>query len=97
MQAGAKLAMFGGDCYAYGLMAMGFADLVVEVGLQPYDFMALVPVVEGAGGRITDWQGRRCNGARPGRWWLPAMRGCMRRPAPCWPRVPSPARPRTGC
>jgi inositol-phosphate phosphatase / L-galactose 1-phosphate phosphatase / histidinol-phosphatase len=51
------LVMFGGDCYAYGLLAMGFADLVVEAGLQPYDFVALVPVVEGAGGRLTDWHG----------------------------------------
>lgn len=58
VQARVKLPMFGGDCYAYGLMAMGFADLVVEAGLQPYDFMALVPVVEGAGGLLTDWQGR---------------------------------------
>ena len=45
-----RLPMYGGDCYAYGLLAMGFADLVVEAGLQPYDFMALVPVIEGAGG-----------------------------------------------
>ncbi len=53
-----RLPMYGGDCYAYGLLAMGFADLVVEAGLQPYDFMALVPVIEGAGGHLTDWQGR---------------------------------------
>ena len=53
-----RLPMYGGDCYAYGLLAMGFADLVVEASLQPYDFMALVPVIEGAGGRLTDWQGR---------------------------------------
>ena len=45
-----RLPMYGGDCYAYGLLAMGFADLVVEASLQPYDFMALVPVIEGAGG-----------------------------------------------
>jgi inositol-phosphate phosphatase / L-galactose 1-phosphate phosphatase / histidinol-phosphatase len=53
-----RLPMFGGDCYAYGLLAMGFADLVVEAGLAAYDFMALVPVIEGAGGVVTDWQGR---------------------------------------
>jgi inositol-phosphate phosphatase/L-galactose 1-phosphate phosphatase/histidinol-phosphatase len=53
-----RLPMFGGDCYAYGLVASGFADLVVEAGLAPYDFMALAPVLEGAGGRITDWTGR---------------------------------------
>jgi fructose-1,6-bisphosphatase/inositol monophosphatase family enzyme len=50
--------MFGGDCYAYGLLAMGFADLVVEADLEPYDFLALVPVIEGAGGRVSDWRGR---------------------------------------
>ncbi|WP_454918366.1 histidinol-phosphatase [Xanthobacter sediminis] len=49
---------FGGDCYQYGLLASGHCDLVVETALQPYDFMALVPVVEGAGGVMTDWQGR---------------------------------------
>jgi inositol-phosphate phosphatase/L-galactose 1-phosphate phosphatase/histidinol-phosphatase len=57
VQARVRLPMFGGDCYAYGLLAAGFADLVVEAGLAPYDFMALAPVIEGAGGRITDWQG----------------------------------------
>lgn len=49
---------FGGDCYAYALLASGHCDLVVEAGLQPYDFLSLVPVIEGAGGRISDWQGR---------------------------------------
>ena len=49
---------FGGDCYQYGLLASGHCDLVVETSLQPYDYMALVPVVEGAGGIMTDWQGR---------------------------------------
>ena len=53
-----RLPLFGGDCYAYGLLAMGFADLVVEASLAPYDFMALVPVIQGAGGMITDWQGQ---------------------------------------
>lgn len=49
---------FGGDCFAYALLASGHCDLVVEAGLQPYDFLSLVPVIEGAGGRISDWQGR---------------------------------------
>jgi inositol-phosphate phosphatase/L-galactose 1-phosphate phosphatase/histidinol-phosphatase len=52
-----RLPMFGGDCYAYGLLAMGFADLVVEASLEPYDYMALIPVVTGAGGLLTDWSG----------------------------------------
>mmetsp|Transcript_24110 Transcript_24110/g.52607 ORF Transcript_24110/g.52607 Transcript_24110/m.52607 type:complete len:217 (+) Transcript_24110:206-856(+) len=54
-----RIPMFGCDCYAYGLLAAGFCDLVVEADLKPYDFMALVPVVEGAGGILTDWQGQR--------------------------------------
>jgi histidinol phosphatase-like enzyme (inositol monophosphatase family) len=50
--------LYGGDCHNYGLVASGHLDLVAEAGLQLYDFAALVPVVEGAGGRMTDWQGR---------------------------------------
>ncbi|MNV42534.1 Histidinol-phosphatase [compost metagenome] len=53
----AKLRRFGGDCYIYGLIASGHCDIALETGLQPYDYMALVPVVTGAGGCITDWQG----------------------------------------
>jgi len=53
-----KFPLYGADCYAYGLLAAGWADLVCEASLKPYDWCALVPVVEGAGGRITDWQGR---------------------------------------
>ncbi|XDF34808.1 histidinol-phosphatase [Paracidovorax avenae] len=52
------LRRFGGDCYAYAQLASGHVDLVVEAGLQPYDYLSLVCLVEGAGGRITDWQGR---------------------------------------
>jgi len=49
---------FGGDCYSYGLLAAGHIDLVIEAGLQPYDYLSLVPILEGAGGAIADWQGR---------------------------------------
>ena len=59
--------MFGGDCYSYGLLAMGFADLVIEADLDYYDFTALVPVIEGAGGVITDWQGRPLTTSSDGR------------------------------
>ncbi|OEL33629.1 Bifunctional phosphatase IMPL2, chloroplastic [Dichanthelium oligosanthes] len=52
-----KVPLYGCDCYAYALLASGFVDLVVESGLKPYDFLALVPVIEGAGGSITDWRG----------------------------------------
>lgn len=50
---------YGGDCYGYALVASGCLDLTIEVGLQTYDYMALAPVVEGAGGCITDWKGER--------------------------------------
>ena len=63
----AKLALFGTDCYAYGLVASGFADLVVESGLKPYDYAALVPVLEGARGVISDWRGRPLGLASDGR------------------------------
>ena len=53
-----KLFRWGGDCYAYGLLASGHVDLVVENDLKLYDFAALVPVIAGAGGLITDWHGK---------------------------------------
>jgi inositol-phosphate phosphatase / L-galactose 1-phosphate phosphatase / histidinol-phosphatase len=56
-----KLFRWGGDCYAYGLLASGHVDLVVENSLKLYDFAALVPVIKGAGGLITDWRGKELN------------------------------------
>ena len=53
-----KLVRFGGDCYAYGQVASGHIDIVVEATLKPYDYLAQVPVIGGAGGIITDWQGK---------------------------------------
>ncbi len=50
---------WGGDCYAYGLLALGHIDIVAECDMKLWDYAALVPVVEGAGGRITDWSGRK--------------------------------------
>ncbi len=52
-----RLTRFGADCYAYCLLAAGHVDLVVEAGLGFYDIAALVPIVEGAGGVVSDWQG----------------------------------------
>ena len=48
---------FGGDCYAYGLLALGQIDVVAESDLKIWDWAALLPVIEGAGGRMTDWSG----------------------------------------
>jgi inositol-phosphate phosphatase / L-galactose 1-phosphate phosphatase / histidinol-phosphatase len=49
--------IWGGDCYNYGLLASGHIDVVCEAGLKLHDFAALVPVVEGAGGTMCDWNG----------------------------------------
>ena len=62
-----KLTRFGADCYAYGLLAAGFIDLVLEASLKPYDFCAMVPIVEGAGGIATDWQGSALDLSSDGR------------------------------
>ncbi|SMR70790.1 myo-inositol-1(or 4)-monophosphatase [Aliiroseovarius halocynthiae] len=52
-----KLTRYGMDCYAYGLVAAGQVDLVIEAGLQSYDVQAPIAVIEAAGGIVTDWQG----------------------------------------
>lgn len=52
-----KLCRTSADCYAYGLLAIGFVDLVADDSMSAWDYCALVPIVEGAGGRLTDWSG----------------------------------------
>jgi len=52
-----RLRRFGGDCYNYCLLAMGHIDLVVEAGLKPFDIIPLIPIVERAGGIVTNWEG----------------------------------------
>jgi histidinol phosphatase-like enzyme (inositol monophosphatase family) len=54
----ARARRFGGDCYSYAMLASGHLDAVIESNLQPYDYLAMAPVIEGAGGIITDWQGQ---------------------------------------
>ena len=61
---------YGADAYAYGLVALGTVGVVAEASMNPWDFMALIPVIEGAGGRVTDWAG------------APLVRVT----APCWRR-----------
>ena len=63
----ARDAIWGGDCYNYGLVALGQLDGVIEANLKLYDFAALVPVVEGAGGVMRDWQGRPLDADSDGR------------------------------
>ncbi len=74
----AKLTRYGMDCYAYGLVAAGQVDMVIEAGLQSYDVQAPIAVIEAAGGIVTDWQGnpgpsgwprrgcRQCRASRAG-------------------------------
>jgi myo-inositol-1(or 4)-monophosphatase len=58
----ARMSSFGGDCYAYGLLAMGYVDLIIEASLAPWDVAALIPIVENAGGFFTDWNGNAAGG-----------------------------------
>lgn len=57
VEAAARNVRFGCDCYAYCMVAAGHIDLVVEAGLQPHDVVALIPIIEGAGGVVTSWDG----------------------------------------
>jgi myo-inositol-1(or 4)-monophosphatase len=57
LSAATRRTSWGGDCYIYGLLALGLLDIVTDATMQPWDWAALVPVVEGAGGRLTDWNG----------------------------------------
>jgi inositol-phosphate phosphatase/L-galactose 1-phosphate phosphatase/histidinol-phosphatase len=67
LSAQCALRRFGGDCYLYGMLASGYCDLVIEVALKPHDYLALIPVVEGAGGRISDWHGAPLRAGSEGR------------------------------
>jgi myo-inositol-1(or 4)-monophosphatase len=62
LRARVRMVRYGGDCYAYCMLAAGHVDLVVESGLQPYDIVALVPIIERAGGRVTTWAGGHAAG-----------------------------------
>lgn len=53
-----RMTRYGGDCYGYCLLAAGFVDVVVEAGLKAHDVAALIPIIEGAGGKITTWDNK---------------------------------------
>ena len=53
-----RLTRYGGDCYSYCMLAAGHLDLVVETELKPYDIAALIPIITGAGGIVTTWDGK---------------------------------------
>jgi len=67
VRARARFTRYGAECYAFGLLASGHVDLIVESQLALHDFAALVPVVEAAGGIITDWDGAALTSASDGR------------------------------
>ena len=58
LSAAARMTRFGGDCYNFCLVAAGFIDIVVDCGLKPYDIVALIPIIERAGGIVTTWDGQ---------------------------------------
>ncbi len=57
LKAATRWTVYGGSCLAYAQLAAGRIDLAMDVGFDPYDYLALVPAIEGAGGVITDWRG----------------------------------------
>ena len=71
-----RLTRYGGDCYAYCALAAGFVDLVIETNLKPHDIVALAPIIEGAGGVVTTWDGE--NPAKGGRDRRRRRPGCLR-------------------
>jgi myo-inositol-1(or 4)-monophosphatase len=65
VESAVRLSRYGGDCYAYCMLASGHVDLVIEAGLKSYDIAALVPIIAGAGGVVTTWEGEPAhNGGR---------------------------------
>jgi histidinol phosphatase-like enzyme (inositol monophosphatase family) len=62
-----KRNYWGGDCYAHGLLALGQIDVIAETTMKLWDWAALVPVVEGAGGKVTDWSGHKLQPGGDGR------------------------------
>ena len=55
-----RMTRYSGDCYLFAALALGFVDIVIEAGFKPWDIAALIPLVEGAGGIITAWDGGDC-------------------------------------
>lgn len=57
VSAASRMTRYGGDCYNYCLLASGFVDIIIEAGLKTYDVVALIPIIQRAGGVITTWEG----------------------------------------
>ena len=62
LEGSVRLARYGTDCYAFAMVAAGHSDIAVDAGLQPYDIVALIPIIEQAGGVVTTWDGKAAEG-----------------------------------
>ncbi len=69
VQAKARMTRYGGDCYLFAALALGFVDVIIEANFHAWDAAALIPIVEGAGGVMTSWDG---GSAAPGKTILAA-------------------------
>ncbi len=76
VRAAARLARLGCDAYAYAMVAAGTMDMVIEAGLKAWDIDAAIPVIEGAGGLVTDWRGRPV-GPNGGQVAIAGDRACL--------------------
>ena len=77
VESAVRLSRYGGDCYSYCMLAAGHLDLVIETELKPYDIAALIPIVTGAGGIVTNWEGKPAQSGGPSS--PPATRACTKR------------------
>jgi myo-inositol-1(or 4)-monophosphatase len=57
VESAVRMSRYGGDCYAYCMLAAGHVDLIIETELKPHDVLALIPIIAGAGGLMTTWEG----------------------------------------
>jgi histidinol phosphatase-like enzyme (inositol monophosphatase family) len=76
VRAAARLARLGCDAYAYAMVAQGTMDMVIEAGLKSWDIEAAIPLIEGAGGLVTDWRGRAV-GDQGGQIVIAGDRACL--------------------
>ena len=58
LESSVQLSRYGADCYAFAMVAAGLLDIAVDPGLKPYDIVALIPIIEAAGGVVTTFDGR---------------------------------------
>jgi fructose-1,6-bisphosphatase/inositol monophosphatase family enzyme len=57
LEAQVRLSRYGTDCYAFAMVAAGHTDIAIDPGMQPYDIVGLIPLIEKAGGVVTTFDG----------------------------------------